>query len=337
MFRRVAGGESYTAISRDLNERGISTNFNGKWQPQRIIGMIGNEKYTGKVYMPYKQFLGYKRGEDGTPQIVEEEAATVRKIYDMFLQGDSIYRIANKLQAEGIKTPAGKENWCRSVLRSILTNEKYKGCALLQKSYTIDFLTKKQVKNRGEVSQYYVEDSHPVIIEPEKWEMVQREMARRQESGPHYSGCSLFSSRIICGDCGGFYGPRIYNANTKYRHIVWRCNHKYVSEGRKEGKCETPGLKEDLIKCMFLEAVNEVIENRTEILNECRRLWKTYTKRSAMDEKIDALEKECGLIGETIRELVEKTQRLRLIRSLSRRNTTHAPRNTRKRTPGLKS
>ena len=266
----------------------------------------------GKVFMPYKRFLGYKRGEDGTPQIDEKEAKTVRKIYDLFLQGNSLYCIGKTLQAEGLKTVTGKDIWSRSVLLSVLTNEKYKGCALLQKSYTVDFLSKKQKKNRGEVPQYYVEDSHPAIIEPEKWEMVQNEMARRKEAGLHFSANYLFSTRIICGDCGGYYGPRIYNSTSKYRTVIWRCNHKYVSEGREEGKCETPGLKEDLIKCLFLETVNEVIENREEILDECRRLRETYTKRSALDDRIDDLEKECELISGMIRELVEKNARVAL-------------------------
>ena len=106
--------------------------------------------------MPYKQFLGYERGEDGNPQIVEKEAAVVRLIYQMFLDGKSPSAIARHLTAENIPTPGGKRNWQSSVVQSILTNEKYKGDAILQKGFTVDFLTKKRKVNEGEVPQYYV-------------------------------------------------------------------------------------------------------------------------------------------------------------------------------------
>lgn len=92
---------------------------------------------------------------------------------------------------------------------SILTNEKYKGDALLQKSFTVDFLQKKTKPNEGEVPQYYVEGSHPAIIEPDEWDHVQAEFARRKELGNAYSGKSVFSAKLVCEDCGGFFGSKV--------------------------------------------------------------------------------------------------------------------------------
>lgn len=129
----------------------------------------------GKVLLPYSNFLGYRKGEDGLPEIIPEEAELVRRIYRMFMAGESVNAIAKRLIKEKIPTPLGKKRWSITTLESMLTNEKYKGCALLQKKFTVDFLSKKQKENEGEVPQYYVENSHPAIIDPDEWEMVQIE------------------------------------------------------------------------------------------------------------------------------------------------------------------
>ena len=123
--------------------------------------------------MPFKRFLGYDRGEDGNLVVNEEQAVIVRRIYGLFLQGKTPYAIARQLTDEGIPTPGGKKNWGKKTVESILTNEKYKGDALLQKVYTTDFLTKKKKKNEGEVPQYYVEGNHEAIIPPTQFDRVQ--------------------------------------------------------------------------------------------------------------------------------------------------------------------
>ncbi len=134
----------------------------------------------GKVSLPYKQFLGYEKGEDGLPKIVESEAKTVRLIYKMFLEGTAATTIARYLSVNNILSPAGKKVWSESTIRSILHNEKYKGDAILQKSFTIDFLTKKKKVNEGEVPQYYVENSHPEIISSEVFDLAQAEFEKRR-------------------------------------------------------------------------------------------------------------------------------------------------------------
>ena len=126
----------------------------------------------GKVSFPYKQFLGYEKGADGLPKIVETEAATVRLIYRLFMEGKTPSAISKHLMAQGVLSPAGKEKWQVATVLSILQNEKYKGDALLQKGYTVDFLTKKRKKNEGEMPQFYVKGSHPAITEPDEFDAV---------------------------------------------------------------------------------------------------------------------------------------------------------------------
>jgi site-specific recombinases, DNA invertase pin homologs len=163
----------------------------------------------GKVTVPFKRFLGYDRGPDGNLVVKPEQAVTVKRIYAMFLQGKTPFGIAQALTADGIPSPAGKPKWNASAVKSILSNEKYKGDALLQKSYIADFLTKKQVVNNGEIPQYYVENNHEAIIDLETFEMVQRALTRRTKGKNRHSGVHIFSGKIKCGDCGGWYGSKL--------------------------------------------------------------------------------------------------------------------------------
>lgn len=138
----------------------------------------------GKVSLAYSRFLGYEKGPNGGLVIVPEEAKTVRLIYKLFLEGLGKTTIAKELTKRGLKTPAGKYKWSVATVSSILQNEKYKGDALLQKSYTVDFLTKKTKINKGEVPQYYVEHDHEAIIEPQLFDLVQEELKRRSKARP---------------------------------------------------------------------------------------------------------------------------------------------------------
>ena len=159
----------------------------------------------GKVALPYKQFLGYKKGADGIPEIVPEEAAIVKLIYRLFMEGKSPAYIARFLSSCNILSPAGRPQWRPETVKSILSNEKYKGDAILQKTFCTDFLTKKMKVNEGEVPQYYVENSHPAIISPEMFEAVQAELAKRKRSNHRNYTPHCFSGRIFCDECGALY------------------------------------------------------------------------------------------------------------------------------------
>ena len=186
----------------------------------------------GVVPFSYKSFLGYRRGADNQPEIDPEEAEIVRFIFDRYLAGDSLQIIKLALEHKGIPTPMGKSEWSVATLRSILTNEKYKGDALLQKTYVVDCITHKSKRN-DDRPQYYVENNHPPIVSREVFDRVQTEMARRTskrrvkekgtktESGKYSSKYAL-TDMLICGHCGTPY-RRCTWVRKGEKKIVWRC------------------------------------------------------------------------------------------------------------------
>lgn len=284
-----------TIMSSLAQEESRSISENVTWGQRKRFA-------DGKVSLPYKRFLGYEKGEDGLPKIVESEAKTVRLIYKIFLEGKTPSGIARHLTAGGIPTPGGKKRWQSSTVQSILTNEKYKGDAILQKTFTVDFLTKKTKPNEGEVPQYYVENSHPAIVEPEVFDMVQHEMKRRKESKGHHSGTSCFSSKIICGECGSFYGSKVWHSTSKYRRTIWQCNHKFKGGE----KCRTPHLDEDTLKQLFVDAFNKLISNKDEIEENCELIKQVLTDTSELDKEVDKLQNEIEIVSELIRRCVEE-------------------------------
>lgn len=232
----------------------------------------------GKVNMPFSSFLGYRRGKDGKPEIDPEEAELVRLIYRLFMGGKTITGIATYLTQQGIPTPRKKARWRDSTVESILTNERYKGDALLQKQFTVDFLNKKMKNNEGEVPQYYVTDSHPAIIDRTEWELVQAEMARRKEKGNHQNSLNVFSSKIYCGQCGSYYGSKVWHSTDKYRKVVWRCNGKYERQTR----CSTKHLTDDEIKRLFISAVSKLHAERETLIEDCRFMWRFFPTRRGL-------------------------------------------------------
>ncbi|MCM1530352.1 MAG: recombinase family protein [Alistipes sp.] len=220
----------------------------------------------GKVSLPYKLFLGYRKGADGLPEIVPEEAEIMRYIYRRFIAGLTPYKIAAELTAQGVPTPAGKEKWASRTIKSILTNEKYKGDSRLQKKFTVDFLTKKQKINEGEIPQYYVENSHPAIISPKEFDLVQEEFLKRENVGKQYSSTSIFASKMICGDCGSYFGAKVWHSNSKYRRVIYQCNSKFKGEHF----CTTPHLYESEIQQKFLNAFSQYFEQKDVVIRNCQ-------------------------------------------------------------------
>lgn len=251
-----AKGEVMITIMSSLaQEESRSISENVTWGKRRSME-------EGKFSLAYKHFLGYEKGEDGLPKIVEEEAKIVRKIYQLFLEGKTIRTIADYLTKQGIPTPRGKVRWSVSTIMSILTNEKYKGDALLQKTYTADFLTKKSKKNHGEVPQYYIKDSHPAIIDPATFDLVQQEIERRRPNRHKLQRNSPLTAKIVCGECGGYYGRKVWHSNSKHRKYIWRCNQKYEAETT----CSTPNLNESAIEAAFVEAFNQMLGDKEQYI-----------------------------------------------------------------------
>lgn len=264
----------------------------------------------GKVMMPYGSFLGYRKGEDGLPEVVPEEAEVVKTIYRRFLDGMTPHQIARSLTRSGIPTPRGREIWSESTISSILTNERYKGDALLQKSFCTDFLTKKFKKNEGEVPQYYVKNSHPAIVSEEVYDLVQLEIEARKEYGNRYSGKGLFASRIICGDCGGYFGSKVWHSTDRYRKVIWRCNSKYEDGKSKEQRCATPHVTEAEIMNAFVRVMKRVIEDKGRILDECQEIINDIMATEELDTRISALQDQALGMAERIRRLVSENARI---------------------------
>lgn len=274
----------------------------------------------GKVSMPYKRFMGYRKGADGLPEIVEEEAEVVRAIYKRFLEGDTICMIAKKLNQQGVPSPTEKKRlsggdegqerktaWGTGTVESILTNEKYKGDALLQKTYCTDFLTKKMKVNEGEVPQYYVQDSHPAIVDADIFDL-QMELARRKALRGQYSGNGCFASRIVCGDCGHFYGSKVWHSNEPYRKIIWRCNHKYNGQQ----KCTSPHVTQETLECAFEEVMRRMIAQREHVIAACRLATREVLDAEDLNCEREALEERLLLLNERIRRLVNDNARTQM-------------------------
>ena len=169
-----AKGELLITIMSSLaQEESRSISENTRWGMRKAF-------QNGKVFVPYKHFLGYEKGCNGELQVNPEQAKTVRLIYQLFLDGLAFYGIAAELTRRKIPTPYGNAVWNAITVKNILKNEKYRGDALLQKKYSRDFLDQKMLLNKGEVPQYYIKGNHEAIIEPEIFDQVQEEMKRRK-------------------------------------------------------------------------------------------------------------------------------------------------------------
>ena len=295
----------YGTIAQSESEN-ISANV--KW------GKLQSAK-EGKVVFSYKNFLGYRKGADDKPEIDEKQAETVRMIYDRFLAGDSLKQIAEKLQKEQRLSPAGKSEWSTSTIRSILSNEKYKGDAIINKTFTVDCLTKEVRKNRGERPKYYVENSHPAIIDAETFGRVQEELARRigkkkvKEIGTKteqgkYSSKYALTELLICGECHTPYRRCTWTAHGRKR-IVWRCV-KRLDYGKKY--CHnSPTLEENSLQTAIVNAIQKFAQQDPQLLKNLKFHIENginYTKREGEDVEIKlrlaTIEKEINELFNTI-------------------------------------
>ena len=166
----------------------------------------------------------------------------------------------------------------------------------------MDFLTKTMKVNEGEVPQYYVECSHPPIIDPSEWEAVQVEVTRRKKLGRRHDCFTPFSGKVICGDCGGVYGSKIRHSNSKYRRTIWRCNAKYNSSE----PCSTPHLYEDDLKQHFITALSELLADRTSLLEDGRLIRRELLDFTTLDTESDDILRELDVVAGMIKHLVDE-------------------------------
>lgn len=274
LHSKDAGAEFYITIYGSIAQseaENISANV--KWGKQQSTK-------EGKVSFSYNSFLGYKKGADGKPEIVEDEAKVVREIFDKYLEGESVRTIAKYLTANQIATPTGKEVWHYGTVKSILSNEKYKGDALINKTYVVDCISKKVKRNNGERAQYYVENNHPAIISPEKFNRVQEEMARRTSKKKvkqigtktelgKYSSKYALSELLICGECHTPYRRCTWTTTDGKKKIMWRCINR-LDYGKKY--CHhSPSVEESVLQNAIVQAVQNNIGKCSEVLEKLKQ------------------------------------------------------------------
>lgn len=256
---------------------------------------------NGEVQVNHNRFMGYTKDENGHLIIDSAQAEIVKRIYREYLQGASLKQIGVGLEADGILTAAGNAKWRPETIKKILQNEKYIGDALLQKTYTVDVLTKKRVKNNGIVPQYYVENDHEAIIPRELYMQVQEEMLRRANlhSGKNrkkrvYSSKYALSSIVYCSKCGDIYRRIAWNNRGKHS-IVWRCISR-VEHG--PGCCDATTVTEKELQDAVVKAINKAIggkDDMLEILEENIAMVFTLEDKSSIENinaRLEELQKE---------------------------------------------
>ena len=237
-----------------------------------IWGKLQSAK-EGKVSFVYSQTLGYRKGADGNPEIDEEQAVIVRFIYESFLSGEGLETIAQHLNDSGIPGVRGGK-WGVSTIRSILTNEKYKGDAIINKTFVVDCLTKKVKKNNGERPKYYVENNHPAIIDATTFARVQEEVARRStkrqsyrkgqgEIKMRYSAKYALTQVMVCGECKSPYRRYTWIKNGEKKR-VWRCECR--TKFKKQYCKRSPAIEEQCLHETIMNGVMSVAQENTNLL-----------------------------------------------------------------------
>lgn len=264
---KVASEMSISFVSAFAQSESESMSGNITWGKRKSFA-------NGNVPFQYRNILGYRRGEDGKPEINPDEAEIVRDIYSQFLAGKSTRKIKLELEKAGVPSPKGNSEWSVSTIQNMLKNERYKGDALLQKTYTVDCISKKIRKNSGELPKYYITGNHPAIIEPEIFDRVQEELAKRR-SKPRtsektaktmlgkYSSKYALSQLLICGRCGTPYRRVTWSKNGK-KKVVWRCVSR-LDYGKKYCP-DSPTIEENRLQDAIARAINDVLVNKSEAL-----------------------------------------------------------------------
>lgn len=267
---------------------------------------------NGNVPFCYKSFLGYRKGADCKPEIVPEEAEIIKRIYSEYLAGASLLEIAKSLMADGILMAKGKTKWTAKGILSILTNEKYKGDALLQKTYIADCISKRSKVNNGELPMYYVENNHPAIIERAVFDRVQEEVSRRnskrkvKEIGTKtelgkYSGKYVLTDLLFCGNCGTPYRRTTWSKNGK-KKVVWRCISR-LDYGTKYCK-DSPSIEESLLQNAIAAAITKKAQSEGADIQRIREHIEIYEARQD-NSAIQAKQEQLRELKRRIEELTD--------------------------------
>ena len=281
-----------------------------------VIWGIRQAMREGKVRIQYKKLYGFKRGEDGRPEIVPEQAVVVRSIYDQYLAGASYNIIKKRLEAEHILNVSGKPEWSLSVIRSILTNEKYYGDVLLQKTFTKDCISKRIVRNTGQLPMYLVTNNHQGIIDRQTFDAVQVEMARRgackspsRKNAPTglstYKSRYALSERLVCGECGTLYRRCTWSKRGK-KKVVWRCVSR-LDYGTKYCH-KSPTLEEGSLQRTILAAISSMMSQKETIISRITgAMEQTLAPIPGETMNLSEIEQRLAEIDEEVRRVVAQT------------------------------
>lgn len=258
---------------------------------------IRSKFQQGIPHLNVENLLGYDKDEKGKLVIREEQASIVRRIFRMYLEGLSLNAIAGSLNRDEIKGVRGDVKWCATTIGRVLENEKYKGSLLMQKTFTTNYLTKRNAKNTGQLTQYYVEQNHPAIIPPEEWEAVQQEIRRRRASRQKYGirglgagGGSPFLSRLFCAECER---AMRWLFQKGMKRAVWIC----PECGRR--------IEHEKLRALFCDAFNSIVTRREEYLPR----WEELIRSGSALEKVRARQMmEITAEGTILFEVPELTQ-----------------------------
>ena len=230
----------------------------------------------GEASIQYKHLYAYERGADNKPKVIPEQAAIVREIYDQFLRGASLRMIQKDLERRQIPNAVGGQKWTDSAVRGILTNEKYVGDVLMQKTFRQDCISRKIIRNTGQLPMYLVQNHHEAIVDRKTFDAAQAELARRnalpgttQKSTPSgrscYSPRYALSGRVICGECGTPYRRCTWSNHGK-KHVVWRCISR-MDYGRRYCH-ESPSVDEQQLQRAILRTINGVMSDKETLMQQ---------------------------------------------------------------------
>ena len=230
----------------------------------------------GEATINYYSLYAYEKGPDGNPQIIPEQAEIVREIYQKYLHGDSLNMIRKDLEERHIPNARGGATWTHTAVRGILSNEKYVGDVLMQKTFQQDCISRKTIRNTGQRTMYLVPDHHEAIIDRKTYNAVQTELARRnalkgntQKSTPSGRSCYTpkyaLSDRLICGECGTLY-RRCTWVNRGKKHIVWRCISR--SDYGKKYCHDSPSVDEQQLQQAILRAINSIMSEKPALVRQ---------------------------------------------------------------------
>ncbi|WP_312102890.1 recombinase family protein [Pygmaiobacter massiliensis] len=270
----------------------------------------------GKVFFQYEKCYAYKKGTDGQPEVIPEEAGIIKRIYTAYLAGESIGAIAKALYADGIKSHAKSGEWTESTLRGILQNERYCGDVLLQKTYVTDPISKKVKKNNGELPKILIKNNHPAIVSREIYDRVQQERSRRGSKRKvskasvteqsKYSAKYALSELLICGECLTPYKRTTWTKRSGEKQIVWRCISR-LDYGTKYCK-DSVTIDESSLHEAIMQAINATRGSRHEMIPYLTaQLTQTFRDNAKGSVDVEQIENRIAELKAQTMELVAQS------------------------------